>query len=122
MNSMASPVVQWQVITKDPTKHASFYADVFGWKIRTDNSLGYRMVESGNGRGIDGGFWPAPPEANAFVQLFVEVDDIGETVKRVKEAGGDVLIPAQMLPDGDQMAILRDPMGMSFGVVVPSKR
>ena len=119
---MASPVVQWQVITKDPAKHSGFYADVFGWKIRTDNSLGYRMVESGNGRGIDGGFWPAPPEANAFVQLFVEVDDIGETVKRVKEAGGDVLIPAQMLPGGDQMAILRDPMGMSFGVVVPSKR
>ena len=119
---MASPVVQWQVITKDPAKHSAFYADVFGWKIRSDNALGYRMAESGTGRGIDGGFWPAPPEANAFIQLFFEVNDIADTVKRVKKAGGDVLIPPQILPDGDQMAILRDPMGISFGVMAPSKR
>lgn len=119
---MGDPVVQWQIITKDPGKHSSFYADVFGWTIRTDNALGYRTADAGASRGINGGFWPAPPEAAAFVQLFVEVPDIAETVRKVKAAGGDVLIPAQTLPDGDQMAILRDPVGMSFGVIVPAKR
>jgi uncharacterized protein len=115
---MANPVTQWQVITKDPAKHAAFYEQVFGWNVDANNSLGYRMVDSG---GMPGGFWPAPPEANSFVQLFVQVDDIEQIVKKVTGQGGMVLIPPQTLPDGDQMAILRDPMGISFGVMVPAK-
>lgn len=118
---MGDPVTQWQIITREPDKHAAFYSELFGWKIRTDNPLGYRMADSGSERGIPGGFWPAPPEANAFVQLFIEVSDIAATVKKVVEKGGGVLIPPQSLPNGEQIAILRDPIGMSFGLVVPAK-
>ena len=118
---MGNPVTQWQVITRDPGKHSEFYATVFGWKVNADNPLGYRMVEPGSDKGIPGGFWPAPPEAQAFVQLFIEVTDIQDAVRRVSENGGTVLIPPQTLPQGEQMAILRDTMGMSFGVVVAKK-
>ncbi|MFZ0802788.1 MAG: VOC family protein [Terriglobales bacterium] len=65
---------------------------------------------------------PAPPEAQAFVQLFVEVGDIAATIKKVTEQGGMVLIPPQTLPQGEQMAILRNPMGVTFGVMVPGKK
>ena len=54
------------------------------------------------------------------MQLFLEVKNIAETIKKVTEHGGAVIIPQQTLPGGEQMAILRDPMGISFGVVVPS--
>jgi uncharacterized protein len=119
---MQNPVTQWQVITRDPGKHSEFYVTVFGWKVNADNPLGYRTVDRGSDKGIPGGFWPAPPEAQAFVQLFIEVTDIQETVQRVTENGGTVLIPPQTLPQGEQMAILRDPMGMSFGAVVPANK
>ncbi len=119
---MGDPVVQWQVISKEPDKHAAFYAAVFGWKIASDNPLGYRMADTGSSKGIPGGFWPAPPEAQAFVQLFVEVGDIEVTIKKVTTQGGTVLIPPQTLPQGEQMAILRDPMGVTFGVMVPAKK
>ncbi len=118
---MGDPVTRWQIISKEPDKHAAFYAAVFSWKINSDNPLGYRMADPGSARGIPGGFWPAPPEASAFVQLFVEVGDITETVRKATEHGGSVLIPPQSLPGGEQMAILRDPMGVTFGVVVPAK-
>jgi predicted enzyme related to lactoylglutathione lyase len=118
---MGDPVVQWQVISKEPDKHAAFYAAVFGWKIGADNPLGYRVADTGSSKGIPGGFWPAPPEAQAFVQLFVEVGSMEGTIKKVTEHGGSVLIPPQTLPQGEQMAILRDPMGVTFGVVVPGK-
>ena len=62
-------------------------------------------------------FWPAPPEGHSFVQLFVDVDDVGKTIEKTRELGGSVIIPAQKLPDGDEMAILLDPEGVSFGVV-----
>jgi predicted enzyme related to lactoylglutathione lyase len=120
MNHMGDPVTQWQIITSDPDKHASFYSAVFGWKIRCDNPLGYRAAHSDSPRGIAGGFWPAPPEATAFVQLFLEVKDIAAIIEKVTEKGGAVIIPPQTLPNGEQMAILRDPIGMSFGVMVPA--
>ena len=119
---MPNPVVQFQVITQDPAVHSNFYVEVFGRTVNADNSLSYRTADTGSERGIGGCFWPAPPGVPAFLQVFIEVDDIKATIKRVEAAGGGVLIPPQTLPDGDQMAILRDSQGMSFGVIVPAKR
>jgi predicted enzyme related to lactoylglutathione lyase len=119
---MGNPVTQWQVITHDPGKHSDFYATVFGWKVNADNPLGYRMVDPDSAKGIPGGFWPAPPESPAFIQLFIEVTDIQETVRLIIANGGTVLIPPQTIPQGEQMAILRDPMGISFGLVMPAAK
>jgi len=119
--TVGDPVVQWQILSKEPGKHANFYSAVFGWTINADNPLGYRMANTESGRGIGGGFWPAPPEANAMVQLFVEVTDMSETINKVTHNGGSILIPPQTLPQGEQMAILRDPMGLTFGVMMPAK-
>jgi len=119
---MGNPVVQWQIITREPDRHSAFYSTVFGWKINSDNPLGYRIVDTGSERGIAGGFWPAPPQANSFVQLFVEIEDMTETISKVTANGGSVLISPQMLPSGDEMAILRDPIGLTFGVVVPARK
>ena len=60
--------------------------------------------------------WPAPPDAHDFVQLFIDVDDVTAVAKRVVELGGKVIVPPQKLPDGDEMAILQDPAGNSFGL------
>jgi predicted enzyme related to lactoylglutathione lyase len=94
---------------------------VFNWKINSDNPLAYGMADSSSSRGIPGGFWPAPPEASAFVQLFLEVVDIAETIKKVTANGGSVLILPQSLPRGEQMAVRRDPMGVTFGLVTTAK-
>jgi len=56
------------------------------------------------------------------VQLFIEVSDIQETIGRVTANGGTVLIPPQTLPQGEQIAIMRDPMGISFGLIVPANK
>ena len=81
---MANPVTHFQIIAKDPDGVASFYGRLFGWKVDARNALGYRRISTGNGRGIDGGIWPAPPEAGTFVQLFVEVEarsvGVGEAI------------------------------------------
>lgn len=116
---MGNPVTQWQIVTKNPDRLAQFYARLFDWEISDNNALNYRMVDAGDERGIGGGIWPAPPEAPSFVQLFMEVGDVDAGVERAVELGGTVIIPAQTLPDGDRMAILRDPEGITFGVFRP---
>ena len=42
--------------------------------------MGYRQIHTGSERGIQGGIWPAPPQAPAFVQLFMEVEDVAQRV------------------------------------------
>ena len=39
-----------------------------------------------------------------------------------RSLGGKVLVPKSVLPDGDTMAVLHDPTGISFGVCAPVRR
>ncbi|HVR41420.1 MAG TPA: VOC family protein [Thermoanaerobaculia bacterium] len=116
---MGNPVVQWQIVAREPDKVASFYAKVFDWQVRTDNALGYRQFVSGSDRGIPGGVWPSPPEGHNMLQLFIEVDDVDAAIAKATGHGATVIIPKSQLPDGDEMAILLDPAGLSFGLVRP---
>jgi predicted enzyme related to lactoylglutathione lyase len=113
---MGHPVVSWQIVTKNPERVGEFYTKLFGWEIQTNNALGYRMVDTGSERGIPGGIWPAPPEANGFVQLFIEVDDVKHHVQEASALGATIIIPPQKLPDGDELAVLHDPAGIPFGI------
>ena len=111
---MIAPVLQWQMLSPEPEKVVEFYRSLFGWRVSTGNALGYREVETG---GTPGGVWPAPPGAPAFVQLFVGVEDVAQAVERAGALGATVIVPVTTLPDGDVMAIMRDPVGMTFGLM-----
>ena len=114
---MGNPVTHWQIISKDPDGAARFYRDLFGWTVDTANQLNYRTVDTqSNGKGITGGIWPSPPDGHAFVQLFVEVDDVDAAAQKATELGATVVIPKQVLPDGDELAIINDSFGITFGL------
>ena len=113
---MGNPVTQFQILSKKPDEAASFYSKLFGWTISANNPMGYRQIDTGSKEGIQGGIWPAPPQAPEFVQLFISVADVKASVAEAQKLGAKVLIPATMLPEGDEMAVLHDPQGMSFAV------
>jgi len=114
---MGQPVMQWQILARDPDALTSFYTKLLGWRVNSDNPMGYRTVDTGAGRGINGGIWPiGPTEGHPLVQLFVEVDDVAASVAQVEKLGGQVVIPPQTLPDGDQLAIVLDTEGLSLGL------
>lgn len=113
---MSAPVVHWQMVATDPDAVAKFYRELFGWTISSKNAMGYREVTAGDG-GIHGGVWPSPPDGHSFVQLFVGVPDVEAAVARATALGAAIIIPPTTLPDGDVMAILKDPCGMTFGVM-----
>jgi predicted enzyme related to lactoylglutathione lyase len=117
---MPNPVMRWQIISPSADRLAEFYTRLFGWEASRENLLRYAMIDTGSERGIPGGIWPAPPEAPSFVQLFVEVDDCRAYVDKAEGLGAATLVAPQALPDGDVMAILKDPCGVSFGVFQPA--
>ena len=112
---MTHPVIRWQIISPDPAATASFYRQLFDWRVTSDNALGYRELRTGDG-GIDGGVWPGPPGERPFTQLFVAVPDVDEHVQRATKLGARVLVPTSALPDGDVMAVLMDPIGLPFAI------
>lgn len=113
---MGAAVTQFQILAKDPEKTARFYSQLFDWSIDANNALGYRQIRTGSKDGIQGGIWPAPPQAPNFAQIFVSVQDVKAVIKNAESMGAKVIIPATMLPEGDEMAVLLDPEGMSFAI------
>ena len=59
---------------------------------------------------------PAPPQVPNFVQLFVSVHDVKAAITNAETLGAKLSIPATILPEGDEMAVLLDPEGMSFAI------
>lgn len=113
---MSNPVTQFQIISKRPEQTATFYGELFGWRVSADNALGYREIDTGSARGINGGIWPAPPQVADFVQLFISVTDVKAAVERAQKLGAKTVIAPTVLPAGEEMAVLQDPAGMSFGI------
>ena len=111
---MSAPVLQCQMLSPEPEKLVAFYRELFGWTVSASNALGYREVTTG---GMPGGVWPAQPGSPPFVQLFVGVEDVAQAVERAVALGATVVVPVTALPDGDVMAILRDPTGLTFGLM-----
>ena len=113
---MGNPVMQFQILSKTPDETARFYSELFEWKINANNAMGYRQIDTGSQHGIHGGIWPAPPQAPNRVQFFVAVADVTSSVKKAEALGATVLIPPTTLPEGEEMAVMHDPQGMSFAV------
>jgi predicted enzyme related to lactoylglutathione lyase len=108
--------MQFQILSKDPEATARFYSDLFGWTVNANNAMGYRRIDTGSTEGVQGGIWPAPPQTPNFVQLFTAVDDVAAAVSKAEGLGAKLLIPPTVLPEGDEMAVLLDPQGMSFAL------
>jgi predicted enzyme related to lactoylglutathione lyase len=53
-----------------------------------------------------------------MVQLFAAVEDVKIAVDKAVSLGAKVIIPPTVLPEGDEMAVLSDPQGMPFGLML----
>jgi uncharacterized protein len=114
---MPNPVMQWQILTKQPKRLEEFYSKLFGWKVSNDNPLGYKRVDTDCEEGIQGGFWPiGEKEGHSMVQLFIRVADVRAHAKQAEQLGARIVIPPQTLPDGDEMAVAVDPDGIPFAM------
>jgi predicted enzyme related to lactoylglutathione lyase len=96
---MAGRVVHYMVAADDVGAMATFYGEVFGWRVApramksvdADVSGTYTFVEAEDG-GIAGGFTRSGDVGERGVVLVVEVDDLEETIGRAERLGfaGDV--------------------------------
>ena len=98
-----NPVVHFEMPAEDITRMAEFYSIVFGWQTQMlgDEMGNYVTVTTTendqNGRPkmpgtINGGFYPKKDDMPAqYPSIVIAVENIKQSVKKVKEAGGKIL-------------------------------
>ena len=112
---MGKPVVHFEVLSNDAAKLKTFYADLFDWKIDSNNPMNYGMVETGGEGGINGGIGESPDAQG--VSFYVQVDDLQAYLDRAERLGGKTLMPPTEIPNVVTMALLADPDGNRVGLV-----
>ncbi|MGH2398736.1 MAG: VOC family protein [bacterium] len=113
---MGKPVIHFEVTGKDGKRLQKFYADLFEWKVDTNNPMQYGMVNTG-GKGINGGIAAAQEGSPAGVTIYVEVENLEEYLKTAERLGGKTLLPPSEVPGGPALAIFADPEGNRIGLV-----
>jgi hypothetical protein len=115
---MARPygsITHLEVFARDLQESAKFYGDVFGWTTEPHDS-GYLFWKDPNG--FSGGFTTAGSAmTNPAATFFIRVDDIPDTLAKVRNAGGVIVREKREIGGGHgYFGIFRDPAGNNVGL------
>jgi predicted enzyme related to lactoylglutathione lyase len=116
---MGQPVAFFEVISSNAQRAQKFYAELFGWQVSVDPSMGgYALVDTGAGEdAIGGGIGGADNPAKNGVKIYMKVDDLGAYLDRAEALGGKKLVPPTDLPGGwGKFAVFTDPDGNRVGL------
>ena len=125
------PVVHFEMPDDDRERMAKFYTSAFNWQMQM---LGEEMgnyvlaatAESDqNGHpkqpgSINGGFFPKSSGSSQFPSLVISVNNLNESIKKVKDAGGKILSEPADIPGIGQFVSFTDSEGNRVGMLQPS--
>ena len=120
---MGQAVVHFEVVGKDGDKLQSYYSELFGWNINSDNPMNYGMVDgkdnktaNGDG-GIGGGVGQGPEGYGGHVTFYVAVPDVEESLQKAESLGGARVMGPETIMDMVTLGLFTDPEGHLVGVV-----
>ncbi|MGH3795013.1 MAG: VOC family protein [Pseudonocardiaceae bacterium] len=114
---MGQPVVHFEVIGRDGAALRSFYSDLFGWKIATDNPMNYGVVQSEDNAGIGGGIGVGPEGYAGHVTFYIGVPDVEAALVKAESLGGSRMMGPEKVMDRIEVGLFNDPEGHLIGVV-----
>jgi len=113
---VAAKVIHVEVTGKDGPALQRFYTDVFGWQLDTNNPGDYGMLRSDE-QAITGGIGAAPEGQPGGVTFYVHADDPNDTLRKVAQAGGRVIMPLTQVAPETTIALFMDPEGHVVGLM-----
>ena len=113
---MGAPVVHFEIMGGEGSELETFYRELFGWRINSNNSMKYGIVETGGGPGgINGGVGPAK-DGSKRVSIYARVRDLQATLDRAERLGAKTILPPSEVPGGPKLAMFADPAGNITGL------
>ncbi len=113
---MKSPVVHFEIMGRNGDQLRSFYSDLFGWKVNTDNPMKYGVVQS-EGKGIGGGIGDAPEGYDGHVTFYIAVPDVEASLAQAETLGGTRMMGPETVMEGVEIGLFADPEGHTIGVI-----
>jgi uncharacterized protein len=119
---MGQPVVHFEIIGKDGDKLSSYYSELFGWEINSDNPMNYGIVQrdgntNADGAGIGGGVGTAPDGYDGHLTFYIEVPDVEAALAKAESLGGSRMMGPDKVMEGVEIGQFTDPEGHLVGVV-----
>jgi predicted enzyme related to lactoylglutathione lyase len=117
-------VVHFEIPFDDKDRAMRFYSETFGWKLMDVPDLNYVMatsVETDDDQlpmepgAINGGMLQRPDEAPQPT-IFIGVESVDTTVRKVQAAGGKLVTPETAIPGMGAYARVLDTEGNVIGI------
>ena len=116
---MGRPVVQWQMITKNPERLATFYSGLLGWRADVMN-VGMEYTVFNGDTGPLAGAFGLTPEMEGMPVCWLPyfgVEDPDAMAEKAKSLGATVLKGPEDIPGIGRFAMIRDPQGAMFYIM-----
>jgi predicted enzyme related to lactoylglutathione lyase len=112
--SRSGGVSYLHIPSKEPSRTAAFYREVFNWKVR-DSEAESPAFQDGTGHVIGHFVHEQAVAGDAGIRPYIYVEDVPATVERILANAGEVL-RAPFAEGALTVAIFRDPAGNVLGV------
>ena len=128
-----NPVVHFEMPAEDRERMAGFYSTVFGWEtnllgedmgnyvtVSTTETDENQMVKTPGA--INGGFYPKKDSPAKYPSVVIAVDSIGDSMKMISKAGGQVLGEPVDIPGIGRYVSFLDTEGNRVSLLQPLMR
>ena len=126
MTNRTGSFLWYELMTPDPDAAKAFYDAVVGWDIEAAPAgpMDYRMITRSDG-GNTGGVLRLnqamqDPGARPMWLGYLYVPDVDATVAAITADGGKVLMPPHDAPGIGRFAMVTDPVGVPFYLMMPT--
>ncbi len=112
-------VVHFELAVDDAERAATFYRNVFGWKVdKWEGPMDYWLITTGSSdeRGIDGAFTQRSEGFRNTVNT-IDVQALDEHLAQIEAQGGKILMPKGPVPGVGWLAYAEDTEGNVFGMM-----
>ena len=122
-----SKIVHVEIPSTDYDKSKAFYEKVFGWIMTPMPEMDYMLwMPTDNNEDMGGGFTKTdkPCECGeGCIAIYIGVDSIDDTTKKIEEAGGAIAVPKTPVGDFGFSAVFKDTAGATVALyeAVPQK-
>jgi predicted enzyme related to lactoylglutathione lyase len=125
-----NPVVHFEMPADDKERMKEFYTNVFGWQMQqygpemgdyvvvTTSEVGEDHFPKQRGT-INGGFYQKSDNNSPHPSVVISVDDINESIEKVKKAGGKVLGEPVEIPGIGMYVSFFDTEGNRLSILQP---
>ena len=114
---MAHAVVHFEIGGPDEQQLAGFYAGLLGWGMRPIPDIGYTLIDTRGGEGINGGV-ARRADGRGRGHVLHQADDLQAVLDKVNLLGGKTETPITELPDMATFAKFADLDGLIIGLVL----